>query len=140
MPIKYCISPRPLLGTTWPELTRHYLEAAAAAGTTSLNEEARAALAALRTCDYASLPARDRLALLEALIQAAVDAETLHKCALGFPLRDKLPSLCTFTVTARGEFTAAPMWQVHLALAMRFAMQAMTSILHESLTEKANCV
>lgn len=79
---------RPLLGTTWPELTRHYLEAAAAAGATALSDEARAALAALRKCDYAALAARDRLALLEALLQAAADAETLHKCGplLGFSL------------------------------------------------------
>jgi hypothetical protein len=79
--VAYAPARRPLLGATWPELTRHFLEAAAAAGTTGISEEAIEALAALKKLDYVCLPAAQRLALLEALLQAAADAEPLRKCA-----------------------------------------------------------
>ena len=70
---------RPLLGAAWPELVRHRLAAAAAAGIADFSEEVTAAVAALRSCEYASLPACKRLALLEALIQVAADAKTLRR-------------------------------------------------------------
>ncbi len=70
-----------MLGIAWPELARHFLEAAAAASGIAPGEEAAAALAAIRKVDYMRLPARDRLALLEALLHAAADTEALRRWA-----------------------------------------------------------
>lgn len=64
---------------TWPELVRHFLEAHPSP---MLGQDAAEALDALRTADYSELPGRQRLILLEALIHAAADTETVRKCGL----------------------------------------------------------
>ncbi|KAK9832062.1 hypothetical protein WJX81_003439 [Elliptochloris bilobata] len=66
---------RPLLGTTWPELVRARL---GATGDLALGGPAAAAAAALAAIEYAALPGRQRLALLEALVHAAADVDAVR--------------------------------------------------------------
>ena len=68
---------RPLLGATWPELVRARL---GAAGDLALGGPAAAAAAALARTEYAALPGRERLALLEALVHAAADVDAVRRC------------------------------------------------------------
>ena len=67
---------RPLLGVTWTELVRHFLEDHPSP---LLGADAGDALRALREDDYWDLPSEHRLALLEALIHAAADTEVMRK-------------------------------------------------------------
>jgi hypothetical protein len=66
---------KPLLGVTWPELVRHFLEVHPSP---MLGQDAAEALNALRRADYCDLPGSQRLILLEALIHAAADTETVR--------------------------------------------------------------
>ena len=68
---------RPLLGATWPGLVRARL---GAAGDLALGGPAAAAAAALARTEYAALPGRERLALLEALVHAAADVDAVRRC------------------------------------------------------------
>ncbi len=67
---------RPLLGVTWTELVRHFLEDHPSP---LLGADAGGALQALREADYWDMPGVQRLQLLEALIHAAADTEVMRK-------------------------------------------------------------
>jgi hypothetical protein len=59
-----------------------------------LGADSADALDALRAADYDDLPGPQRLILLEALIHAAADTETVRKCASRLLFSFSVPSRC----------------------------------------------
>ena len=80
----------PLLGVTWPEILRGYLNNQPPE---FLGDAAKDALEQLKTSDYVHLVPDMQIALLDALLHAAADTEVARRCAQFCSLQTRLRSL-----------------------------------------------